>query len=247
MTETRWLMGMPITVHVVDKNVRQAILDEVYAYFATIDDRFSTYKETSEISAINKHSVKADQYSDEMKEVFWLAEKTKQESLGYFDIVRHGHIDPSGIVKGYAILNASQKLLRAGFQNFFIDAGGDIQVHGKNDEGQPWTVGIRNPFQANEIVKVIQVNDQGVATSGTASRGQHIYNPHKADQAITDIVSITVIGPNIVEADRFATAAFAMGLQGIQFIEARNGLEGYMIDRQGIATMTHGFSQYLYD
>ena len=59
------------------------------------------------------------------------------------------------------------------------------------------------------------------------------------------IVSFTVLGPNVWEADRFATAAFAMGPAGIQFIEKEPCLEGYMISKDGIATMTSGFSDYV--
>ena len=55
--------------------------------------------------------------------------------------------------------------------------------------------------------------------------------------------SLTVIGPNVYEADRFATAAFAMGREGLRFIEEQPGLEGYMIDRSGMASYTSGFDR----
>ena len=55
---------------------------------------------------------------------------------------------------------------------------------------------------------------------------------------------MTVIGPNVYEADRFATPAFAMGKKGIDFVENLPGLEGYMVDKDGIATMTSGFEKY---
>ena len=57
-------------------------------------------------------------------------------------------------------------------------------------------------------------------------------------------MSLTVIGPDIYEADRFATAAFAMGMEGIEFIERLSGFEGYIITNEGIATMTSGFEQF---
>lgn len=60
-----------------------------------------------------------------------------------------------------------------------------------------------------------------------------------------DIVSFTVIGPNVYEADRFATAVFVMGREGIMFVEHLVGFEGYMIDNKGIATMTSGFEKYV--
>ena len=90
-------------------------------------------------------------------------------------------------------------------------------------------------------VKIVYLSGQGIATSGTYARGQHIINPLEPNVPITEIVSLTVIGPNVYEADRFATAAFAMGKSGIEFIENLEGFEGYMIDSQGIATYTNGF------
>ncbi|OYV63155.1 MAG: hypothetical protein B7X01_00555 [Acidiphilium sp. 21-62-4] len=115
-------------------------------------------------------------------------------------------MDPSGLVKGWSIYNAALLLEKEGFKNFYVDAGGDVQVRGKNAAGEAWKVGIRNPFDQTTIVKTLAVTTEGVATSGTYVRGQHIYNPHKKTEQITDIVSLTVIGPNVYEADRFATA-----------------------------------------
>jgi thiamine biosynthesis lipoprotein len=129
--------------------------------------------------------------------------------------------------------------------NFYVDAGGDVEVNGKNSRGENWRVGIQNPFNPREIVKVLSVSNCGVATSGTYVRGQHIYNPKQAGHDITDVVGLTVIGPNIYEADRFATAAFAMGRAGIVFVERLEGCEGYMIDRRGQATFTSGFTRYV--
>src|SRR5258708_10776229 len=245
MKETRLLMGMPVTVEVVDPAVTQDVLDDIFAYFEYVDGKYSTYKANSEITRINKNKLSLRQASREMKAIFWLAERTRQETDGYFDIMRNGIYDPSGIVKGWAIYNAAMILKRKGFSNFYVDAGGDIQVFGKNNEGWDWRVGIRNPFNMDEIVKVLAVSDCGVATSGTYVRGQHIYNPKDSEETIPEIVSLTVIGPNIYDADRFATAAFAMGRDGIIFIESLEGFEGYMIDKNGQATLTSGFEGYV--
>lgn len=220
-------MGMPVTVEALDALASEEMLDTVFAYFEYIDDKFSTYKEHSEISAINRGEIILEQASADMRTVFALAEQTKRETDGYFDIARDGSYDPSGIVKGWAIYNAAEILRQNGLENFYVDAGGDVQATGKNSRGQDWRVGIRNPFDLNEIVKVLSVSDCGVATSGTYIRGQHIYNPKRDAQPVTDIVSLTVLGPDIYEADRFATAAFAMGREGIRFIARLQGFEGY--------------------
>lgn len=244
MKQTRLIMGMPITIEIVDATGSQGDLDEVFAYFVAVDETFSTYKDTSEISRINRGELLSAQYSEDMQTILALSAQTKEETDGYFDIRRNGIYDPSGIVKGWSIQNAAKMLNTKGFRDFYIDAGGDIQVAGMKD-GRPWRVGIRNPFNRNEYVKVLVITDQGIATSGTAIRGQHIYDPYHPDAALLDIASITIIGPNVYDADRFATAAFAMGRRGIQFIETLAGFEGYMIDVHGIATYTSRFERYV--
>ncbi len=244
MRTTRILMGMPITIEIADKNALLSDINEIYEYFKLIDQKFSTYKKNSEISRINGGRLKINDASRDVKLIFKLANKTKKETQGYFDIYHEKKIDPSGIVKGWAIFNAANQLLKKGYKNLYIDAGGDIQSYGKNNKGIDWSIGIRNPFNQSEIIKVISPKNKGVATSGTYIRGNHIYNPKNNSRVIDDIISLTVIGPNIYEADRFATAAFAMGRDGINFIENLSGFEGYLIDKKGIATYTSGFSKY---
>ncbi len=243
--ETQVLMGMPITLEIVGEST-SGLFVRVISFFASVDKRFSPFRADSEVSALNAGRLDIGDVSGDMRDVLRLAERTKLESGGYFDIRRpSGGIDPSGIVKGWAIRKAAELIQEVGFSNFYVDAGGDIQSRGVNVHGQPWRIGIRNPFNADEIVKTICPNGRGVATSGTSARGQHIYDPHRPAQAIADIVSLTVIGPDVLEADRFATAAFAMGEAGINFIERLEGFEGYQIGVDGRATWTSGFGEFV--
>lgn len=274
ISETRLMWGMPITVGIVDsvsdslfpsrldtefknfENVRSEdstlasdpamnLISQVFNYFEYIDNKFSTYKPNSEISRINQGLLSIEDASLDMQVVFDLAERLRIETDGYFNIMHDGRIDPSGLVKGWALSNAADLLCAAGCEDFYVEAGGDFEAVGLNNEGKPWSVGIRNPFHQDEIVKVLAVSNRGVATSGTYVRGQHIYNPIDGGLPDDEILSITVIGPNIYEADCYATAAFAMGRQGIQFIESLAGFEGYMIDRHQLATFTSGFTRYV--
>ena len=237
-------MGMPITVAVVAADASD-VVDEVFAYFDSIDRRFSPFRSDSEVTAINRGRLSASDCSPEMREVLILAEETKRDTGGFFDIRKpDGWLDPSGIVKGWAVRNAATIIAKGGFSDFFVEAGGDIQSSGRNAAGTPWCVGIRNPFRVDEIIKVVYPRGRGIATSGTYARGQHIYDPHCPGRPIEDIVSLTVIGPDVLEADRFATAAFAMGREGVLFIEAMPGLEGYLVDNDGRATLTSGLETY---
>lgn len=244
MKRTKIIMGMPITVEITNSTDTK-LFDDTFIFFSQVDNRYSTYKDNSEITQINNGIPRSD-WSAEMKEVLQLCEITKKETDGYFNIRHNGKIDPSGLVKGWSIWKAAKQLQQRGIQDFYIEAGGDIQAQGMNDQHDPWMVGIRNPFNTNEIIKTLRLHNHGVATSGTYIRGQHIYNPHQPKAKLYGVQSLTVIASNVYEADRFATAAFAMGTDGIAFIEKCTGLEGYMVDDDGTATYTSGFKEYVY-
>jgi thiamine biosynthesis lipoprotein len=218
----------------------------VFAEFTAVDMQFSPFKADSELSRFNRGEIAGPMFTPRMREIIALCEKTRRETDGYFDIARpDGTLDPCGMVKGWAIRNAVRQLLDMGYSNFCVAAGGDVQCHGVNEQGREWTVGIRNPFRDDDVVKVLQPRGQGVATSGNYIRGDHIYNPHTGRYGSGDVVSLTVVGPDILEADRYATAAFAMGREGIHFIARTPGLEAYEIDSHGVARMTGGLKAYL--
>lgn len=243
MKQTELIMGMPITVELVGGTEQAVALRTVFDYFRSVDERFSPYKPSSEVSQVNQGKP-LESCSQAMRTVMALCEATKAETGGYFDIRRNNRIDPSGLVKGWAIHNAATILRWRGFKNFSIEAGGDFQLYGHGPSRAQWRIGIRNPRNRQEIIKVLYATDRGIATSGTAIRGQHIYNPLQPDAKLTSVLSLTVIGPNIYDADRYATAAFAMGDSGLAFIESLPGFEGYAVKSNGTALLTSGLEGY---
>ena len=245
MRRTENIMDMPISLEIVDVDAQESDIQDIFTFFHQIDEQFSPFKSTSEVSRLNDGTLGKKEMSQDMQDVLELCEKTKLETNGFFNIQHGDMYDPSGLVKGWAIQQAAELLHEKGFHHFFVDAGGDIQVSGKNAEGSSWRVGIRNPFNHQQNIKILELDGKGIATSGTYSRGQHIYNPFSPDKDLEKIVSISVIGPNVYEADRFATAAFAMQDNGIYFIESLPGFEAYAIDRNGIATATSAFHTYV--
>ena len=139
ISETRLMWGMPITVSIVDvaagsmfsprlerelENFENSpltesdtpsdrvrnLISQVFTYFEYIDNRFSTYKSNSEKSLINQGALNVEDASNDMRTVFRLAEKLRMETNGYFNITRDGKIDPSGLVKGWALSNAAEML-----------------------------------------------------------------------------------------------------------------------------------------
>ena len=244
MKEIRNIMTMPAVIEIVDAKATPEIFEEIFDYLNSVDARFSIFKKDSEISLFNDGKILAEDLSADLKEILELCEKTKNETNGFFDIRHNGKLDPTGMVKGWAIWKAGEILRQKGFKNFYIEIAGDIEIAGRNNEGKKWAIGIRNPFNRNEKVKVVYLSERGIATSGTYENGEHIYVPNE-DRKANEILSLTVIGKNIYEADRFATACFAMGREGINFIEKKPDLAGYMIDHAGIATFTSNFEQYV--
>lgn len=243
MKKTKIIMGMPITVCIADELDEKKDIEEIFTFFKTVDMQFSPYIKTSEVAKINRKEISFDNVSSSMKEVLKLSNKTKKETYAYFDIYAKGYFDPSGMVKSWAIEKAVKILKKKGYQNFYVDAGGDVVASGHN-KNLPWRVGIRNPFNRDQNIKVLSLTNCAVATSGTAIRGQHIVDPHQK-KPLTEIVSLSVVSTSIVDADRFATAAFAMGRDGILFIESQKEVEGYMVDWKGMATYTSGFDNYV--
>lgn len=243
MKQTQIIMDMPITIDVLG-NIQPLILNKVFSYFKFIDDTFSPFKKNSQISLINQGKISVNQAQPDVLEILNLARYYKQKTNGFFDIRNPFlKIDPSGIVKGWAIHKASQILQQFNCTDYYLDAGGDITASGRNHHGKPWSVGIKHPQVKDKIVKIVWLYQNAIATSGTYERGYHIYNP-KTGLPVRDITSLTIIGPNILEADIYATAAFAMGADGIHFIESLPNFEGYVIDKNMIATYTSGFEKY---
>jgi thiamine biosynthesis lipoprotein len=136
---------------------------------------------------------------------------------GYFDARATGRLDPSGYVKGWSVEVASARLARAGSFNHCINAGGDVRCRGRSASGEPWRVGVRHPWEPEKLAWVLAGTDLAVATSGTYERGEHVIDPHSGE-AVRALRSVTVTGPDLGVADAYATAAMAMGSDGLLWL-----------------------------
>jgi len=244
---TRAVMGMPITIEVVHDDSAAALraMGGAFDWFRSVDRTFSTYKDDSEISRMNRGELPRAAASLTVREVLRACEQMRERTNGFFDMRRpDGLLDPSGYVKGWSIEQAAVRLAGAGMRNYCVEAGGDLQTAGVNADGGPWRVGVRNPLAPDEMVKVLYVSDAAVATSGTYERGEHIYDPHTGRPA-AHLASVTVVGPGIAWVDVAATAAFAMGTGAAAWLAQQYGLEAYVIGHDGQATFTDGLKRYL--
>lgn len=222
-----------------------AAVEAAFDHFRDVDTRFSTYKPDSEISRLNRGELVEQKCSEQMRDVLRMCELARVTSDGYFDIRGHrsdGAIDPSGLVKGWSVEGAARILEAAGLRNYCINAAGDLRASGYVEPGKPWRIGIRNPWDAHTTAAVIAAHDLSIATSGTYERGEHVIVPHTG-RPPDGIASMTIIGPSLTWADTWATAAYAMGIRGVEWIAREvDGYEACAIstDRQLVMTARFG-------
>jgi thiamine biosynthesis lipoprotein len=208
------IMGMPIVLDVRDDEPDAGAIARMWDALRRADAVFSTYRADSEISRLNRGDLALDDASPEVREVLDRCEELRAETGGYFDARAAGDgVDPSGLVKGWAVDRACAVLDGAGFVNYALDAGGDIRLSGRAVPDLRWRVGIRHPLLADRLAAVVEGNELAIATSGEYERGQHVFDPH-THVPPSGVLSVTVTGPDLATADAYATAAFAMGEAG---------------------------------
>ena len=202
---------------------------------------FSTYRPGSEVSRLDRGELREEDASPDVRLVLDLCRRYAHATGGWFSARIAGRLDPSGLVKGWAIDRACGILERHGARHYLVSAGGDVAARGHSGAGEPWRVGIRHPVERSRVTRVVLAADLAVATSGTYEKGCHVLDPWTGRPA-TDVVSVTVVGSDIVEADVHATAALAMGRRGLELVEALDGYEGYAITPDLRASWTPGFA-----
>lgn len=135
-------------------------------------------------------------------------------------------IDLGAVAKGLAIDLAAREL--QSFGDFAIDAGGDLYLGGVNEDGGPWSIGIRHPREPENLIGRVRASNQAVCTSGDYERVGHLLDP-RTDACARALASATVIAPNAMMADALVTAAFVLGPEeGLALLE-RCGVEGLLI------------------
>jgi len=155
-------------------------------------------------------------------------------------------LDLGAVAKGMAIDMAAREL--EPFENYAIDAGGDLYLAGCNPDGEPWSVGIRHPRHDQGLLDFLRVSDMAVCTSGDYERrsagetdGHHILDPRTGASANT-VASATVIAPTAMSADGLATAALVLGpTHGIRLLE-RQGVDGLIVSPTLERYATQGLS-----
>ena len=220
------IMGMPIVVDIRDDGVVDPPQDQHLARQRRVDENINTIKDHSQIGPINRGELTRDDAHPLVRQVLARCEELCKETDGYFDMrTPAGSIDPSGLVKGWAVDRAAAILDEAGLHNYAVSAGGDMRIRGRAVPKLAWRVGIEHPLDRQQVAAVIESDAElAIATSGVYARGEHVWNPHTGGPP-AGILSVTIVGPELATADAYATAAFAMGPELAPHWTAR--LDGY--------------------
>ena len=237
--EVRHIMGMPIGIDLRDPGID---VEPAFAWLRDVDATFSTYREDSEISRLDRGELTVAECRPDVDEVLQRCMALERATYGYFSVRPAGRLDPSGLVKGWAVDGAADRLAAAGARRFCINAGGDVVARGRPEPGRGWRVGIRHPQEADQLAAVLEVEDLAVATSGEYERGTHIVDPHTR-RPPTGLLSVTVVGPELAKADAYATAAFAMGEGGPGWTATLAGYEAMCITSDHRVLSTPGFAR----
>ncbi|MGS2586992.1 FAD:protein FMN transferase [Streptomyces hebeiensis] len=215
-------------------------LREAVAWLHHVDEVYSTYRPASVISRLARGEIGTGQCPAEVRSVLSLCDRAERDTGGWFSHTAGGVLDPSGLVKGWAVERASHILYDAGAHNTCVNGGGDIQLRGEAAPGVPWRLGIADPLGAAALRAVVAGRDLAVATSGVAERGAHVLDPRTGSPAVA-LASVTVTGRWLTTADAYATAAFAMGPAARNWLETLEGHEGMGVLPDGRSWWTRGF------
>ncbi|QFZ16399.1 FAD:protein FMN transferase [Saccharothrix syringae] len=229
MRRVEHVMGFPVSVDQRDGD--PAAVDRAFAWLREVDARFSPFRPDSEVSRLDRGEL--DRVPADLAHVLELCAHYEEATGGAFSARRPG-LDPCAVVKGWAVQRAADLLVAAGATRLVVNAGGDVVA-----VGGPWRVGVRHPGRADRLCAVLEVADRAVATSGRYERGDHVVDA-RTGEPVTDLLSLTVVAPTLTEADATATAAFALGVEGIGWAAARPGCEVFAVDAEGRVHRTPG-------
>lgn len=170
----------------------------------------------------------------------------------------HTQFNFSAIAKGYGCDAVAAMMERNGVTDYLIEIGGEIRTGGVNPKGEKWNISIDRPVKStdrahHESECVVRLTDCGLATSGNYRNFRvtqfgliyHTFSPKTGRPAETDIASATVVAPDAMTADAYATACMAMqSAEAMQMLDKRR-LDGMLILSDSTIMMTKGFKKLL--
>jgi thiamine biosynthesis lipoprotein len=239
------VMGTTITVdgyatQPIDAKWWDQKLSLVAADLQWVDETFSTWKADSAVSKWRRAEKSLDELPHELASVIQRCQELTALSKGWFDPwACPDGFDPSGFVKGWAAERAVLILRDGPLDGAIVNAAGDVALFGQLPAGETFRVGIVDPFDRGQLVRVVEVT-HALATSGEGERGQHLVNPFTGVYEAS-MASASVTGPDMGTADALATALAIGGEEVLVVINDIPEYEAFMIGFNGRHWGTPGF------
>ena len=224
------IMGLPVSVHVKAVDPHQPEVEtavaNAFAHLRRADRVFSTWRDDSDLMRLRRGEIGVGDTHPWLADVIELCIEAEELTRGRFSAwyeKRDGRrlFDPTGLVKGWAVVGAAAYLDEVPGISYCVNAGGDLLIgagRGMAEARPTWRVGVEDPRDRSRIAAVLPLSAGAVATSGTSARGHHILDPRTA-RPIERAGSATVQGPDLMWADVWATAAF-VDLEGTRALMA---------------------------
>nr|WP_199001122.1 FAD:protein FMN transferase [Flavobacterium sp. ASV13] len=152
--------------------------------------------------------------------------------------------------EGYATDKCRAMMIAKGIEAGIINGSGDMSTWGKQPNGQPWKIGITNPFKPEKVLAVVPLNGGAVTTSGSyekfvvfnGKRYSHIINPATGYPA-TGLCSVTVFGPDAETANGLSTSMMVLGKnEGLLLLQKFPNYSCLMITDNGKVIKSKNFS-----
>jgi len=242
------LMGLPVSLALRGRHADDGLADDAWAraveQLREVDRVFSTYREDSWVSRLGRGEVEVADCPPEIAEVLALGEEARRESFGVFDVRRPAAdgrrvLDPSGVVKGWAVARAARLFEALPETDVCLSAGGDMVARTAAPGSTGWRIGVEDPADPTRVVAVVPVRDGAVATSGSVHRGAHV--THGRSGAVpTAVASVTVVAADLTWADIDATAAFALDAEGPAWLRTRPGRRAVVVWADGRTEVVQG-------
>ena len=156
----------------------------------------------------------------------------------------HPKLNYNAIAQGYSCDVVARHLYSIGVRDMMVDIG-EIFCDGLNPSGKPWTLGIDRPVDGNndpgaDLQGIFRVPEgpHGIVTSGNyrkfyirdGRKYAHTINPKTGYPVEHGLLSATVVAPDAMTADAYATYCMVVGLESsVSFIESHPELEACLI------------------
>jgi len=271
------LLGGTITIGIydIDQILLDGLFEELYKEGLRLEKIFNFFDSTSELSMLNKNRVlkvseelltvikKGSGYAEMTdgayditlgKNIMNRKRNLELVKLGcsYKDIIIKGNIvalnhpdiliDLGSIAKGYIADMIIEYMKKLGIENGFIDARGDLRIFGKALE----IVQVQHPRIEEKGLRKIIFKNMSIATSGDYKQ---YYGSYEKSHIIgnKDVISVTVVADELVDADALATCLFVIGLENIEKLMDGRNASAYVIDKDLKEYYFNGFQNLIID